>query len=251
MVKYTATTSRRFSTTKTTKPLYQISRSHQISFLLDNHNPENSTELEAINENASGRGYMRGPFQINDLYFLSFTQPIVKNSPDFEKVNSTFDGTVVGYMTIVSQASSLLLVTKSLNLEDGSRMALISIGGGYSRAESLKSPSLNYTYVLPSNVCTVCYGFNFAMRRDSPSYLALVNSTWGSVLSYDLPGYGKTAVGYAPVSSISQIWGVLIYQAHSVMYAPIRTLQRYSSGFCFCNWCWCLRCYLLFIWIGR
>lgn len=194
-------------------------------FPLDIHNPENSTELEAINENASGRGYMRGPFQINDLYFLSFTQPIVKNSPDFEKVNSTFDSTVVGYMTIVSQASSLLSVTKTLNLEDGSRMALISIGGGYSRAESLKSPSLNYTYVLPSNICTVCYGFNFAMRRDSPSYLALVNATWGSVLSYDLPGYGKTAVGYAPVSSISQIWGVLIYQAHSVMYAPIRTLR--------------------------
>jgi osomolarity two-component system sensor histidine kinase SLN1 len=194
-------------------------------FPLDNQDHENSTELEEINQNANGRGYMRGPFQVNNLYFLSFTQPIVKNSPDFENTNLTFNSNIVGYLTIVSQASSLLSVTKTLNLEDGSRMALISVVGGHSRGEGLKGTPLNYTFVFPSNVCSVCYGLNFGLKRDSPSFLALINATWGSVLSYDLTGYGKTAVGYAPVSSISQIWGVLIFQAHSVMYAPIRTLR--------------------------
>lgn len=194
-------------------------------FPFDQQNDTNSSVLEQVTQNANGKGYMRGPFQVKNSYFLSFTQPIFKNNPDFEKTNLTFDNNIVGYLTIVSQASSLLTVTKSLNLEDGSRMALISVAGDHSRSEGLGGAQLNYTFVFPSNVCSTCYGWNFPLTPNSPGFLALVNATWGSILSYDLSGYGKTAIGYASVSSISQIWAVLIFQAHSVMYAPIRTLR--------------------------
>lgn len=170
-------------------------------------------------------GYMKGPFPVGDQFYISFTRSLTKNTPDFETFNRTFVDNVIGYLTIVSLANNLLNITKTLNLEDGSRMALIQLAGNYTRPQARLAKSLNYTFVFPSNVCTSCYGNSYTLQKNRPGYLALVNATWGTVLDVDLSGYGKAAIGYAPVYSISQVWAVLVFQAHSVMYGPIRTLR--------------------------
>ena len=189
---------------------------------------------------SNSNGYMRGPISFNGSFYLSFTRVLTKNNPEFENTNQTFYENTIGYLTIISQASSLESITKYLNLEDGSRMVLISLSENYTRRDAARMNSLNYTFVFPSAVCSTCYGLNYSLKRDTPSYSALVDGMWGSVLSLDLNGYGKAAIGYAPVYSISKVWGVLVFQAHSVMYAPIRTLRDiliasvFSIGFGVC-----------------
>lgn len=173
----------------------------------------------------SSNGYMVGPVGNNGSFHLSFTRALTKNNPDFENSNQTFEQSIVGYLTIVSRASSLVNITQTLNLEDGTRMSLVKLSGNYSRSQARLMDSLNYTVVLPTSICPSCYGHDFYLRPKSPSYSALVNGSWGTTRNIVLNNYGKVAIAYAPVNSISQVWGVLIFQAHGVMYKPIATLR--------------------------
>lgn len=200
----------------------------------------------------NSNGYMRGPVSVNDSFYTSFTRPILKNVPDFETNNQTFVDNTIGYLTIVSLATNLVSIAKDLNLDDGSRMALVQIVGNYTRNEVKTLTNASYTFVFPSNVCTSCYGYNYSLKPDSPSYLALINGFWGTVLDVELSGYGQAAVGFAPVTSISQVWAVLIFQAHSVMYGPIRTLRDILLASVFAiGFGVCLSTFLLSGWVVK
>lgn len=195
---------------------------------------------------------MKGPIRVNNTFYISFTQALVKNNPDFEQDPKFFPDNIIGFVTIVCQATSVLSVTKNLNLEDGSRMALIRVVGDSNRTEGRDGVPMNYSFVFPSPVCTACYGQNYSLKVGSPSFLSLINATYGSSLSYDLNGYGKTSLGYAPVSSISQIWAVMIFQAHSVMYQPIRTLRDILLASVFAiGFGVCLTTFLLSGWVVK
>lgn len=205
--------------------------------------------LSYINNN---NGYMRGPVSVNDSFYTSFTRPILKNVPDFQTNNQTFVDNTIGYLTIVSLATNLVSIAKDLNLEDGSRMALVQIAGNYTRSEVKTLTNASYTFVFPSNVCTSCYGYNYSLKPDGPSYMALINGFWGTVLDVELTGYGQAAVGFAPVTSISQVWAVLIFQAHSVMYGPIRTLRDILLASVFAiGFGVCLSTFLLSGWVVK
>lgn len=169
-------------------------------------------------------GYMRGPVPVNESFFLSFTRAIMKNNPDFENSNRNFTQNVIGYLTIVSQASSLVEIMQNLNIEKGTRMAIIGLSGNYSRSQAKLQPSLNYTFVLPSDICPTCNG-SYSLKPNGRQYSALVNGTYGTARNINMNGIGKVAIAYAPVRQISQVWAVLIFQAHSVLYKPIMTLR--------------------------
>lgn len=171
-------------------------------------------------------GYLAGPVEVNDSFYVSFTRALTKNNPDFENSNTHFAGNVIGYITMVSPATALTSVSRNLNMDDSTQMAIVGLNGNITRSQArLLDPSdLNTSFVLPTNICPRCHGY-YHIRFNAPSYNALVNGTYGTNRSVTLSGVGKVAVAYAPVRQISRVWGVLIYQKHVVLYQPIVTLR--------------------------
>lgn len=170
-------------------------------------------------------GYMTGPVPVLGSYYVSFTRALTKNNPDFENSNKTFVDNIIGYITMVSPATSLVNVTQNLHIEDSTRMAIIGLSNvTRAQAQSMDPSTLNASFILPSDICPTCYG-DIRIRYDTPSYNALVSANWGTNLSVSVKGVGKVAVAYAPVRRISRVWGVLILQKHSVLYKPIVTLR--------------------------
>lgn len=179
-------------------------------------------DLDSVNING---GYMEGPVLVDGQFYMSTTRPLVRYTQSFESPNRGFVQSIIGYLTIVSKASSLLNVTRTLNLEDGTRMALVKLEGNLTHSQLQQEVNLNYSLVIPSDICISCYGHSYHLFRYFPSYFALVNGTSGTMGEFEIDAFGKVAIGYAPVPSIPQVWAVLILQAHSVLYSPIRTLR--------------------------
>lgn len=201
---------------------YNTSMSAYPSELFPLSNPQllNISFVNTVN------GYMAGPVFTNGTFYISYTRALTRNLPDFERANMTFKQNVIGYLTVVSFASSLYGITENLNLEDGTRMSLVKLAGNQTRHQARQMDSLNYTFVLPTTLCTSCYGVDFHLAPRTPTYAALVNGSWGTTRNIELYSFGKVAVAYAPVSSISKVWAVLIYQSQGMLYKPIDTLIR-------------------------
>lgn len=218
-----------------------------ILYPLDNPNSVNITYLNSIN------GYMTEPVEVNGSFYLSFTRALTRNLPDFENTNQTFYQNVIGYLTVVSHASSLLSITENFNLEDGTRITVVKLSANQTRAQAREMTSpLNYSLVFPSDICLSCFGKDFTLSPRSPSYFALVNGTWGTVRNIELSEYGKVAVAYAPVASISKVWGVLIVQPQGVMYKPIDTLRRILLASVFSIGCGvCIATFFLSGWVVK
>lgn len=174
----------------------------------------------------SGSQIIRGPRMVNGSFYLSITRTLALQGSEGLSIPST----ILGYLTIVSKAASLLNVVKTTDLEDGSRMSLIKLSVNTTRSKLDKNliQNVNYTYVTPSLMCPDCYNDQFPLKTGTPEYLALVNGTSGAIIKYEFPGYGMVSTGYAPVSTFWQIWGVVVFQPHKYVYGPIRTIQNIS-----------------------
>lgn len=114
----------------------------------------------------------------------------------------------------------------------GRKMALIKLNGytniTRSKITALDLQNASYTYVTPSLVCWDCYNDQFSLMLGSPEYLSLINGTAGAMISYQFPTFGVVSTGFAPVSTFSQIWGVIVFQPHKYVYGPITTIQNIS-----------------------
>lgn len=213
------------------------SHSQFPSTLLPLEDPD-SVNISYVN---SLNAYMKGPVNVNGTFYLSFTRALTRNLPDFENTNQTFFQNIVGYLTVISHATSLLNVTKDFNLEESTKMSLIRLSGNQTRSQARKTTTpMNYSLVLPSDSCPSCFGKNITLSPRTPQYSALVDGIWGTTRGIQLSCCGKVAIAFAPVSSISKVWGVLIIQSQSVLYKPINTLRRilcvcvFSIGFGVC-----------------
>ena len=191
-----------------------------------------------------------GPMQINDSYaMVSLTFPVIDNQ------NSNY---ILGYMTVVAAATSLMAAVQSREGLDTTGTFLLV---GPDRpdnhfeyqdrpATSTYSPSLNeladvtVRYVFPPDPApgqtdrhtqyranlTEYGSSNFTMGTykailegfDKPS---LGTNNASSILSTTNENHVEVAVGYARPQSTLVDWLVLVEQSHSEAWAPITTLR--------------------------
>lgn len=174
----------------------------------------------------NGNNIVAGPTMIENAMYVSITRALtIQGSEDF-----SIPGDVLGYLTIVCKASSLLNVVQTTDLEDGSLLSVIKLDTTLPRRNltSANQYTFNYTYVTPSLMCPNCFNRTFDLIKDSPEFYALVNGTAGAIIDYKFPRYGMVSTGYAPVNMVSQIWGVVVFQPHRYVYGPIVTIQNIS-----------------------
>lgn len=176
----------------------------------------------------SGEQIIRGPSVVDGTSYLSITVLFGLQNAGAYGIPS------FGFLTMVTKGSSLLNVVRTNDLTDGSHMLLIKLNTNSTRSSSLQNIEENRDPTVTFNVLNFicsgeCRNTSFPLRPGTPEYLALVNRTSGARINYDFYGNGYAlSAGYAPVSTFSQIWAVIVMQPHSYVYGPIRTIQNIS-----------------------
>lgn len=189
--------------------------------------PLNDTlKIDKIQFLNKGNSIFAGPCIVENGFYLSVTRALVSQ----RSIGPVNQGTTLGYLTIVSKATSLRNVVQTTDLEDGSSMSLIKLDTGFSSTgpTMIKGQTLYYSYVTPSPICPNCLNSKFSVEPSSPEFFALVNASSGAMINYRFPDYGMVSTGYAPVNLLSQVWGVVVFQRHKYVYQPIITIQNIS-----------------------
>lgn len=211
-----------------------------IVYRIDNHTISTRTHLpealfplnSTLSQNSidllnRGDSIISGPRLIKNWYCISVTRALTKQGLDPPGI----PGNILGYLTIASNASSLLDVVKTTDLDDGSLMSLIKLNTELPRKaipRNARSTEFNYSYVTPNLIWPHHYGRQIPLEPNSPEYFALVNGTSGAMIDYYFPKYGMVSTGFAPVATIPQIWGVVVFQSHKYVYEPIRMIRNIS-----------------------
>lgn len=199
-------------------------------------------------------GLLLGPVIVNSTFALiSLTVPIRQDSNQF----------LLGYMTIVASASSLIDIQSSQEgLGNSGVVLMIGPNTQWNRFNT-SDPASNATYVPPDRdefgehevhfILPPLEAKNGADRHSSydydsgaytdtfkmnayPAVLDMfadqtntVNNATATLKTKNEQGY-SVAVGYARPQSTLVTWAVLVEQAHSEAYAPIATLRKILLG---------------------
>ncbi|KAI1634851.1 osmosensing histidine protein kinase SLN1 [Biscogniauxia mediterranea] len=206
-----------------------------------------------IRVDSSVNGLILGPLVINETFaLLSLTLPI----------RSNIQGDVIlGYMTVVAEASSLITIVASQEgLGSTGSVLLIGPATGWNRFSRYNLPA-NATHAAASNFSDVDVQFvlppipmpgradrhtlhNYASGNyDTPFKVSMYNAAYkaftrrnlavnnaSSMLSTTNEQGIAVAVGYARPQTILVNWTLIVEQERSEAYIPINTLQHILLG---------------------
>jgi osomolarity two-component system, sensor histidine kinase SLN1 len=206
-----------------------------------------------IRIDSSVGGLMLGPLIINDSYALvSLTMPVRQNSKS---------DVVLGYMTVVAEATPIINIVQSLEgLGDTGSVLLIGPATGWNRfskynfpANSTNNAAKNFSnvdvqFVLPPPVklgrsnrhfhhdyASQNYSQVFKVTEYNAAYKAFTHrnaaiNNASSLLSTTNEEGIAVAVGYARPPTPLVNWTIIIEQARSEAFIPINTLQHILLG---------------------
>ncbi|KAI5923904.1 osmosensing histidine protein kinase SLN1 [Camillea tinctor] len=206
-----------------------------------------------IRVDSSVNGLILGPLVINETFALvSLTLPIRLNSQR---------SVILGYMTVVAEASSLITIVASQEgLGSTGSVLLIGPATGWNRFSKYNLPA-NATHAAASNFSNVDVQFvlppiplssqadrhtqhNYASGTyDTPFKVSMYNAAYkaftrrnpaannaSSMLSTTNEQGIAVAVGYARPQTILVNWTLIVEQDRSEAYIPINTLQHILLG---------------------
>lgn len=218
-----------------------------------NHTASVARPFPDIRIDASANGLVLGPLVVNETYALiSLTIPIRQNVQD---------NVILGYMTTIAEANSLVNIVKSKEgLGDTGSTLIIGPSTGWNRFSKYNLPanashdassnfsSVKVNFILPPrampgsadrhtqhNYRSGNYDEPFPISQYDAAYRAFVNrnpavNNASSLLSTTNEQGVNVAVGYARPQTALVNWTLIVEQDRSEAYIPIETLQHILLG---------------------